>query len=66
MISFQKDNDEQQPPIPTTDILKEALENSRSIQELHKGPNDPVVRENNNPDLQEKDGTAVSADDAGE
>jgi hypothetical protein len=65
MNGIEKDGEKKQVPAET-DLLAEAIKSTRGIQELHKGPDDPVVRENNNPDLQEKDGPSISADDAGE
>jgi hypothetical protein len=66
MNDIYKEREEQQVPGRNNDLLAGVIKSNRDIQELHKGPADPVVRENNNPDLQEKDGPTISADDSGE
>ena len=48
------------------DPLLEALLTAKQMQDLHKGPIDPVIRENNQHDRAEKEGEALSANDTGE
>ena len=48
------------------DSIEEALIKAKLILELHKGPDDLVVRENREPDSQATDAVAESADDSGE
>ena len=48
------------------DPLEEAIISARLMQELHKGPDDEHVRENNIHGKVEKDGDAESAADSGE
>ena len=48
------------------DPLEEALIRAKLILELHKGPDDPQLRENSEHEPLEKDGAASSANDSGE
>jgi len=48
------------------DPLLEALLTAKQMQDLHKGPIDPIIRENNLHDRVEKEGEALSANDTGE
>jgi len=58
----QPQSNQQEPKDP----LLEALLTVRHMQELHKGPDDPVVRKNNLHDRAENEGEALSASDTGE
>ena len=68
-MNNQEERQDQQLPSQhdeAKDPLLEALLSAKQMQDLHKGPIDPIIRENNLHDRVEKEGEALSANDTGE